>query len=177
MYFCNRSWLLSIKHRQGHTSPAADNKRVFLKFPQTPIFLLFQLSANEKFLRTEHFACSRSCVCFYMWMEATKRFPYSHCEGTFESHTLMLCSTHYLPEANSPFPPEPSVPWELWHWPDLDCPMYILCLCLWMCCSRCHSDNMWIKLSLTHPLRKDIQVPACHATHLPSSLSTIKLIL
>lgn len=55
--------------------------------------------------------------------------------------------------------------------------LYLLCLSLWTCCSRCHSYNMWIKLSLTHPLRKGIQVQACHVTLLPGSLSMIKLIL
>lgn len=66
---------------------------------------------------------------------------------------------------------------ELWHWPDLECHTYLLCICLWTCCSRCPSDNMWIKLSLTHHLRKGIQVQARHLAFLPSSLSLIKLIL
>lgn len=103
--------------------------------------------------------------------------PYSQCEGKCESHDSMLCSTRYLPVANTPSTPKPSLLGELRHWPDLDFPVYLLCLRLWMCCSRCHSDNMWIKLSLTLPLRKDIQVQARDVTLLPSSLSMIKLIL
>lgn len=55
--------------------------------------------------------------------------------------------------------------------------MYLLRLCLWMCCSCCHPDKIWITLSLTHPLRKGIQVQAHNARPLPGSLSMIKLIL
>lgn len=98
-------------------------------------------------------ACVSARVRLYMWKEATKQqCPYSQCDRKCESPTLMLCSAHCLPEGNTPFPP-----WvERWQWPDLGCPVYLPGLCLWICCSHCHSDNMWIKLSLTHPLREGI---------------------
>lgn len=128
---------------------------------------VFFWNRTQKFLRTELFACVHTRVHIYVQQEATS----SRCEGKYESRTLMLCSTHYLP------------PWALaargavtltWPWLSY---VFTVPLCLWMCCSRCHSDNMWIKLSLTHPLRKGIQVQARRATLLPGSLSVIKLIL
>lgn len=119
-------------------------------------------------------------TCTLLCMKGSKKTstpPFSRSKGKCVSHTLGWGSTRYLPEANKPSTPKPSPLKELWHWTDLDFPVYLLYLHLWMCCSRCHSDNMWMKLSLTLPLRKDIQVQTGNAILFPGFLSMIKLIL
>lgn len=72
---------------------------------------LSQLSPTEVFLRTELFAsllcCLCACTCTHLRGKGgnkTTMPSYSLCEGKCESHALMLCSTHCLPEANTHFP-------------------------------------------------------------------------
>lgn len=104
--------------------------------------------------------------------------PYSQCVGKHSSHTLMLCSARYLPEG-TPFSPGACARSGSG---DIDLTLTVPCiywapLSLWCVALAVTPDNMWIKLSLTHPLREGIQVQARHATLLPGPLSMMKLIL
>lgn len=124
-------------------------------------------------------ACVYARVHIYVPKEATKqRCPHiPSVRGSMRAglwcctaHTVFLRTTHL-------FPPSPRCSGTC----DIDLTLTVLCLrwglSVWMCCSGCHSDNMWIKLSLTLPLRKAIQVQSRHATLHLSSLSMMKLIL
>lgn len=166
---CCLTWTVKVLVGPGPFSVhRSDRTRNHERFYQSAL-TSYSTSPAETLLRTTCTSASRAPACVALLCvkgsNKTTACPYSQREGKCEGwcHTLSSCTRRpFLPlhprgprGAVTPPPPQ------------LSC-VYLRHLRPWESCARRRSDNVWIRLSLTLPLRKDIAVQAHSAALLIS---------